>query len=360
MDITLVNASKALDGLTISLLEFRDGLATQGVRARVATCVDPSHEAEYPRGEVQLRGHRFPGGGAAEMALNRFLPVFAKQAAQLPGDLLHVNDVFLARTAAYRDNVVVTILDLGKLATRYYPRSSSWLHNRNLRYLARARGVVCCAPYVQRDIVERLRLPPDRVWTVPLYSRLARVPRPTTAPRPPTSAKPWTLLYVAADRPSKNIEGFLNVLRGLDDRYRGLLVSDPSPRTRRSIEKLGLGRRLEVRGGLSDMTPVYQEAHVLVFPSRFEGWGLPLVEAMSQGRPILASNATSVPNVVGDGGTLLDPDRTGTWVEAVQRLADPAKYLEAAQRSWDRGGTFSPERTGRELLRAYQVALESR
>jgi alpha-1,3-rhamnosyl/mannosyltransferase len=111
---------------------------------------------------------------------------------------------------------------------------------------------------------------------------------------------------------------------------------------------------------VGDVFALYRSAHALLVPSVYEGFGFPALEAMSQGLPVLASGASCLPEVVGDGGELLDPDDLGAWRDAVLRLAsDPTVYQEASRRALARARTFSPERTVAELLTAYRASIES-
>jgi alpha-1,3-rhamnosyl/mannosyltransferase len=121
------------------------------------------------------------------------------------------------------------------------------------------------------------------------------------------------------------------------------------------VRSMGLASRLTVLRNVPDLTDVYRRAQVLLFPSYYEGFGLPLVEAMSQGVPIIASNRTSVPEVMGDAGPVLPPDDTAAWVAALERLTDPDQYREASRRSYGRGQTFNSDRMRSALLAAYSV-----
>ena len=98
-----------------------------------------------------------------------------------------------------------------------------------------------------------------------------------------------------------------------------------------------------------DLPTLYSGALALTFPSLYEGFGLPVLEAMSCGTPVIASTASSVPEVVGDAGILLDPHRPDAWAAAVQRLmADPGLREELSRRGLRRAAHFTWERCARQ------------
>jgi glycosyltransferase involved in cell wall biosynthesis len=98
-----------------------------------------------------------------------------------------------------------------------------------------------------------------------------------------------------------------------------------------------------------DLPALYSGALALTFPSLYEGFGLPPLEAMSCGTPVICSNATSLPEVVGDAGILLDPTGVEAWADAVQRIAGNADEREQlSQRGLAQAGQFTWERCARE------------
>lgn len=354
----MVNASQRFDGHTFLFNDFVEGLATQGVQPRVYTCIDPSSASKYALEGERLLGRHLPLGETLEMGYNRLLPVFARQIGRLPGDLVHVNDAHLARAAQYRNNVVVTLADLGKLTTRYYPRIPSWIHNRCLTYAPRCQGIVCCTSFVRGEILRTLPVQPDRVRVVPNHSMIPPSPGPREPPPPPTEKEPWVLLYVATDRPHKNTATFVRVVHAMGSRFQGHLISRLAPRTWKLIDELGIRSRLRVESEVPDIIAAYRSAQVMLFPSLFEGFGRPLVEAMGQALPVLGANRTCVPEVVGSGGTVLEPDDLAGWVHAVEALVPPEDYRRASTRAWERGRQFSPQRTGEALVSAYRALRE--
>lgn len=102
----------------------------------------------------------------------------------------------------------------------------------------------------------------------------------------------------------------------------------------------------------------YQRASVLAYPSRYEGFGLPVLEAMACGTPVVASRAASIPEVAGDAGVLLDPDDAPRWHDAIRRsVLDVGFSQELSQRGLARAASFTWSRTAELTLEAYGRAL---
>ncbi|MBM2826407.1 MAG: glycosyl transferase group 1, partial [Dehalococcoidia bacterium] len=99
----------------------------------------------------------------------------------------------------------------------------------------------------------------------------------------------------------------------------------------------------------------YNTADVLALPSIYEGFGFPALEAMACGTPVVASNRTSVPEVVGDGGILIDPTKPEEWAEQISRvLSDTALAQGLKERAIKRAAQFTWEKTAEETLEVYR------
>ncbi len=355
--VTLVNGSLPWDGHTQILRMYQSGLEALGIKSRWYQCVDPSTDIRVPPSQVRVNGWRVPPGGQFEQGVNRLLPVFARRLRQVEGPVVHVNDVYLARLAAYRRDVVVNVADLSKRTTRFYPRSASMIHDYNLRFLQRCLGVVVISDFTGREVASLLKLPAERIRRVTPYSTVRRTSSARSSPPAPTPGQPWRLLYVATDRPHKNLATFFQILADLGPSFEGVLVARVSSRTLHRVQNLGLGPRLRILSNMDDLTEVYDAAHILVHPSYYEGFGLPLIEAMSRGLPVVASRSTAVPEVVGDGGALLDPSDPATWVSWIRQRVSAGDYADWSRRAWERSATFSVERTTRELREAYAALV---
>lgn len=180
------------------------------------------------------------------------------------------------------------------------------------------------------------------------------------------------LYYPAATWPHKNHKALLAALKLLKDtrRFDGQLVltgiaMKASSEVLAEIGRLGLEDSVKVLGYLpaEDLPCLYNLARLMVFPSLFEGFGIPLVEAMACGCPVACSNVTSIPEVVGDAGVTFDPTSVEDIVEKVSRLWDDdeerktqkAKGLQRAKSK-----VFSWENTACETINVYKRAAGER
>jgi glycosyltransferase involved in cell wall biosynthesis len=352
-DVALVSESRDRDGHQQHFRLYLRALEAVGLPYSVYQCVDPSSASEYSAEGTRVYGRRVPGSAQLEMGLNRLFRVYPRRLRALPERVVHVNDAFLAPLTQYRGHVVVTLADLSKMTTHYFPRVSVWLHNRSLRQIRDAQAVVCSSEYVRQEILSLLPVAESQVHVVPLRSLLPLAAEPRRPPPPPTARAPWTLLYVAGDRPRKNLPLFFEILRRLDDRYRGLLVSRLRPSTQDTVSRMGLGPRLEIRSWVEDLTATYRSAQLLVHTAPYEGFGIPLAEALSQGLPVVAANRTSIPEVVGPGGLLVDEDSPEAWCRAVERLSDPELYSRLSSAALAQSDRFPLPAIGARLREAY-------
>ena len=171
-------------------------------------------------------------------------------------------------------------------------------------------------------------------------------------------------LFVGTIEPRKNIPTLLSAFQQLLDHYHPeidlVLAGAPgwlTDEVRGLVGRLGLTGRVFFLGRVSDeeLVWLYNSARIFVWPSFYEGFGLPPLEAMACGAPVIASNVSSLPEIVGDAGLLVDPTNVDELTVAMWRLlSDEALRQELIAKGQVRVARFSWERAARETLELYR------
>lgn len=170
------------------------------------------------------------------------------------------------------------------------------------------------------------------------------------------------VLTVSTVEPRKNLKTLLRAFSKLKPEGPQLLVAGASGWGTSSIheeyERLGLTERnVKFLGYVPEenMNRLYSGAKLFVFPSLYEGFGIPPLEAMASGTPVIASNSSSIPEVVGDVGLLLNPHIAGEWTEAIGRALSDASLLEEMRnKGIERAAFFSWEEAARKTLEVFR------
>jgi glycosyltransferase involved in cell wall biosynthesis len=251
----------------------------------------------------------------------------------------------------------------------FFTRGARTLREVEYRALCEAADlVVAQTTWVKSDLVRQYGLPEDKVTVIPWASVLAQYPKPSAADAEALRARlglpPRFAFYPAQSWPHKNHVALFDALAEL--RAAGLevpLVCSGGGGPQRDELEAAAGRR-----GVTDLvtwtgyvSPVelralYDLAHVMAFPSRFEGWGLPVLEAFEAELPVAVSSVTSLPRLVGDAALTFDPLDSAALGHAVARLwtdADLRATLTAKGKA--RVQSFSWERTARSLRAHYRM-----
>jgi glycosyltransferase involved in cell wall biosynthesis len=281
-----------------------------------------------------------------------------------PVDVVHAAHPLLipARRAAQ----VVTIHDLFFLehpertrgeVKRDYPRLAG-------DHAKRADAVITSSRRTQRLLTERLGVAQERIYFcppgAPSWLRLGR------SPNIPSDGY---VLCLGTLEPRKNIGMLLDAftrLAGRPGTPRLVLAGGATQDADGWLERIShepLKRHVEYVGYVASdgRERLFAGARALALPSLDEGFGLPALEAMSAGVPVLASNAGSLPEVVGSGGVLLDPLDVDGWVSAIGRVVTDAQWAaELGRAGLERAKTFTWQRTAVRLREAYVDAIARR
>ncbi len=254
--------------------------------------------------------------------------------------------------------------------------AAAW--NARLGLIRAADRVLTISHRTAADAIERLGIPEERITVIEcgvsgeLSSLVAPGAETESALRGVSSRiRPGYLLYVGADEPRKNLEGTIRSYALLPERLRAahqLVITCKLPLIRRAqlqrfARSLGIARRQLVLTGFvpdRELAALYRGCGLFVFPSLYEGAGLPILEAMSCGAPVAASNTSSIPEILGDLEATFDPSDPVDIARCLERVVDDPQMLASLrERSRRRVRLFTWERVAKRTLAGYERALEA-
>jgi glycosyltransferase involved in cell wall biosynthesis len=274
--------------------------------------------------------------------------------------------------AGVRCRSVVTIHDcIHLMFPQYLPNKAAYAYARASMWAAARRSncILTVSEASKRDILHFFNVPPAKIvvvynaidehfWETPPEEDVARV-------RERYQLDHQFVLYVGNIKPHKNlvrlIEAFAELRKSSFEQVKLLIIGDEIsrlPALRRSVHRHKLHKHVRFLGYLPDRTLaiLYRLAAVFVFPSLYEGFGLPPLEAMASGTPVVTSNVSSLPEVAGDAAVLVDPYDVDSIVEGLRLVLDnPAAAADLRRRGLERAREFSWERSVEKTRQVYQA-----
>lgn len=274
---------------------------------------------------------------------------------------------------------VAVILDVYPLRFPHqFPRRVSLYYRTVFRSIALRRRLIAISEATKRDAIRYLHVPAASVTVTPLAADEHFRPLPTGPSRSVVLerygvASPY-VLYHGNKRPHKNVVGLVRAFAQVRRHVPGLRLvitgrDIPGDREgdqteiRREVRALGITDSVVFTGYVDDqdLPWLYSAAEVTAVPSLIEGFGLPALESMACGTPVVATSAGSLPEVVGDAGILVEPGRTDALAEGITRLLlDRDQRALLAERAVRRAGQFSWSRTARTTLAILEQSVTRR
>lgn len=309
------------------------------------------HRARFARfhGLPQLR---VPRGYRLYPEINRFL--FDRYLAGEAAELYHPT-YYRPLGAGFRGKRVLTVHDLihQLFPADFRPGDPTPAWQRDA--VRQADALISVSHSTKADLVAHLGVAPERIRVIHLANSLTTPP----SPRSPLS-EPY-LLYVGQRGAYKNFDRLLETYHALPDVRRDFRLvcfggGGWTPQELAKIRDLGLEARvLQLSGPDERLADLYAHATAFVYPSRYEGFGIPPLEAMHYDCPVLVGQTSSIPEVVGEAGLYFDPESSEELAAQLQRLlSDGALREQLAQRGREQERRFSWDRCAAETLDYYR------
>ncbi len=285
-------------------------------------------------------------------------------------DVVHSVSFSAPRLRCGRKRLVVTIPDLSFLTHPEYHTPENVAHalQGTRDAVAWADALITISEHTRQDLIERMQVPPNRVVVTSIAPNPLCVreedPRVLSRIRAAYGLPTHFVLFVGSLEPRKNLKRLLAAYASLPPTLRrevqvvigggrGWLNDDLRP----TVAALGLTEQVHFIGYIkeADLPAVYSLATVFAYPSLYEGFGLPVLEAMQCGTPVLTSNVSALPEVAGDAALVVTPTEVEEIAEGLTRLLECAELrTELRARGYQRVQEFSWERCARETLAVYR------
>jgi glycosyltransferase involved in cell wall biosynthesis len=263
------------------------------------------------------------------------------------------------------------VAEIHDLSFEHVPETFRWHEHPRMKFTTRrtarnADHVITCSDYTREDIIRTYKLPPEKVTAIHLAAakRFSPVPHDEIARvREKYRLPSEFILAVGSIQPRKNLGRLIEAYRLLNKRKDApplVLVGKKAWLYKDSIaavQRSGYSDKILLPGFVpdEDLPAIYSAATVFVYPSFFEGFGLPPLEAMQCGTPVITGNRTSLPEILGDAGVMVDPYDVNALADAIERLLNESELRsQLSRRGLAQAKRFSWEKTARDTLKVFE------
>lgn len=299
--------------------------------------------------------------------------IMSRDSFELVHYLAHVDASFLT-PCPYIVSVMDTItLSAKKLYSAPQRVKHLIMHDIYKHIVRRAAKVIAISEQTKKDIMKYYEIPSDKISVVPLAveQRFSKQWLPTDIRNFRLRFKlPETfILYVGGIDPRKNVKIIFQTMKALIETgqhcpilvFAGRIEQEREyPEMMKFIRTLDIKHLIKFLGYVpdEDLPLLYQSSTTFVYPSRYEGFGLPILQAMAAGTPVITTKLSSIPEVAGDAALYIDPDDPATLIQALQALQtnnDLRSSLIVSGKQ--QAGKFSWKRTANETIDVYREVL---
>jgi len=284
------------------------------------------------------------------------------------GSIVHLPNQHFARYAVFLNQpFIVTVHDLARCCFNFDRESVSekMLLNLDKRYIKQANQIIAISENTKNDLVSYLKIPESKISVI--YNGVDHNVFKPYRVRPYHVRLHYRqyILYVGSERRRKNLGRLFESFAALKREFPDLmLVKVGSPgrckefrsQTLKTLSRLGITEDVIFVDHISekDLAYYYSSATLLAYPSLYEGFGLPPLEAMACGCPVVTSNTSSLPEVVGEAGIMLNPYDTRSLVQAMRQVLTDSELRDSmVRKGLEQSKKFSWESTAELTLQVY-------
>lgn len=279
-------------------------------------------------------------------------------------DIIHLPNQNFARFArSIKSPFIVTVHDLIRFCFNFdrETMTEKMLLKLDVSGIKRASHIIAVSQCTKKDLITYLEIPENKISVI--YNGIDR-----SIFKPYHNVKaldrPY-ILYVGSERPRKNLDRLIEAFAILRKEFAALRlvkVGDPGRsdayrgQTMKKLDSLGITEDAIFIGHLSelDLAHIYTSAVLLAYPSLYEGFGLPPLEAMACGCPVVSSNTSSLPEVMGEAGIMVDPYDTDGLAQAMREVLTNRKLRdEMVRKGLEQAKKFSWERAAEQTQEVY-------
>jgi len=300
--------------------------------------------------------------------------VYPQKATKAKVDLLH--QPCFSAPLFFRGPVVITIHDIiSLLFPENIPFASRMFYSKWMPFTySKAQRIITISDSTRDDIIRVLKIPKEKIEVIPQavdekFERPAKIDEVSRAKSKYGLPKDY-ILHVGTLEPRKNlkflIEVFNQAIKSEKNANLNLVITGKKgwyyEGLFERVRELGLQKRVIFTGYVDeqDKPAIYKGARIFAFPSVYEGFGLPPLEAMASGVPVVSSNTSSMPEVVGEAGILLSPNDLERWCRAITKLnIEDSTRRRCIELNKEQVKKFAWQKTAEKTIEVYQKAYEN-
>ena len=345
--IAIVNGSRRNDGITVSNRLFYKVLKEAGYDVKWYQIVDsPNLSDYYVDGEIIKGVTQF--GYPISNGLNRLI-FLTNKSKKIKSDLIYLSDPTLIGLFKGLGNTIVKFHDFRPL-TRFNDRIlAKIMFSYIVKKLRQVNFALFNSEFTFTD-ARKLGIMPKKGFMIPETVQWEVQKDHVEVSLRNLNNGYLTFTYIATDRKYKNIDLFLRLsnVEILGIKIRFLLVSNMAKRKAEKVSREF--PRVSIISNVTDIKSIYKQTDVLLHPSLYEGFGRPVIEAMSFGIPVLVSNIKPLKEIVINEANLCIPNDIECWIDKILNITKPKVYRDAAQYSLERFENYSYEKFKQRIL----------